>query len=450
MKRRELLKTIPLSFAGSLAMPWIVSAAENPTSYWKQYRDIVCDKLTKIHLSESDAMLETAHRMAHTIRSGKTCWSQWDLGHSFHEDIFPDRHGDPGVMTAGYDEDKAEKGDLLLISLLLNAMEDPREKGIFVTGAQGPWCADTPDAEKLLSKKHKSLRVKPYSDIWINNGLSTLGPEVWLPGAQYPMGALSGILGMVTFWMMQADAVRILASEGISVNVKGDEPEFDTHSNYVSLTEPLGDRYFEEVTSQMGRIESEMGTVHKIADTAVETILNGGKVHVYSKFWEALSIEANTRRGGLTCFHSVDSNMHKEYSGDDKDFVIMGIYSPDDPVDVDYLNTFKKAGSKVASIGPAERNKKYPDNSIPQQTDFHLGYMCDTYGIFAVPGVKRKICPTSGALVNQMFYAVCFRMAEQFIKLTGNSPYIYPNGATEGPPYAEFSRIHTAGLARGY
>ncbi|MBN1293596.1 MAG: hypothetical protein JXB48_17280 [Candidatus Latescibacteria bacterium] len=451
MKRRDMIKVLPLSCVGALVLPAIISSAEkNRTSYWHEYQKTVFKKLKKIHETESDTLLEAAHRIAYTIKNGSTCWSQWDLGHSVHEDIFPGRHGDPGILTPGYDANKAKNGDLLLINLFGEALEDPRKKGIFVIGAQAPWCGDTPDAEKLLSKKHLSFRIKPYSDLWINVYLSTLGPEIWLPGAQYPMGALSGILGMTTFWMMNADAVRILTSEGIDVDVKGDEPEFDSSSNYVSLAEPLGDHYFEEVIKQMEQIESEMGTVEKIADTAVTTILNGGKVYVYSKYWEALSVEANTRRGGLTCFYSVDSNVHKDYPGTNKDFVIMGIYSPDDSVDLEYLSRFRKAGSSVASIGPAERDKKYPENSIPQKTDYHLGYMCDTYGILTVPGVRRKICPTSGAIVNQMFYAVCFRMAELFIERTGNTPYIYPNGAIEGPPYAEFGRVHAAGRARGY
>lgn len=451
MIRRDALKTLPLTFAGILASQSSPRAMQsNRGTYWQQYREIVESKLKTIHQTESDMLLETAHRVAHTIKNGGTCWSQWDLGHSVSEDIFPGRHGNPLLFVPGYDADKAKEGDLLLINVFGSPIDDPREKGVFVIGAPAPWCGDTPDAQELLSEKHKNLRVKPYSDLWIETYISTLGPEVWLPGAQYPMGALSGIIGMTTFWMINADAVRILASQGVTIQVDGDEPEFSDSSEYVSLSEPLGDRYFDEVTAQLGRIESEMGTVRAIADAAVDTILDGGRVHVYSKYWDTLSIEANTRRGGLTCFHSIDSDRNTKYTGSDKDFVIMGIYSPDDPVDVSYLEKFRKAGSRVASIGPAERAKNYPKDSVPEKTDLHLGYMCDTYGMFAVPGVTRRICPTSGALVNQMFYAVCFHMAEELITRTGNTPYIYPNGAIEGPPYAEFSRVHNAGRKRGY
>ena len=45
-------------------------------------------------------------------------------------------------------------------------------------------------------------------------------------------------------------------------------------------------------------------------------------------------------------------------------------------------------------------------HTVPGGADIHLGNTCDTYGIFAIPGTKRKICPTFGLLINQMFYAV--------------------------------------------
>ena len=58
--------------------------------------------------------------------------------------------------------------------------------------------------------------------------------------------------------------------------------------------------------------------------------------------------------------------------------------------------------------------------------------MCDTYGLFALPGIKRKICPTSGLINNQIFWAVCCQIAEQIIERTGNAPGIYLSGALKG------------------
>ena len=452
MDRRYALKRLQAWAAGAVLLAksaGSVSLGDEPLSL--QYLANVRRTLEKIRSTVLDNLLEASHHIARTVKSGGTCYSTWDVGHSRNEDMFEGRHGDPDLFTYGFPENDVKAGDLYLAGIVDELKGDPREKGVFVIGGTAPWCAETEDADRLLSEAHKKRQIRKYSDLWIDTYVPTHGSFIWLPGAKYPMGAVSTVLGMTTFWMMIADAVRILSAEGVTVNVKGDEPPLDEKADYVSLTSPLAERYFEEVIRQMHQIEAELGTVGAIAKKAVDTILSGGKVHVYSKFWAALSIEANTRMGGLTMFKPVDSDNHKEYNGTDRDFVIMGIYQPENPADLAYLDRFRKAGSAVASIGPATRNGVFPEGkTVPSMTDYHTGYMCDTYGIFAIPGVAKKVCPTSGILVNQLFYAVCMRMAELIMERTGNTPYIYPNGALEGPPYREFSRVHNAGLRRGY
>ncbi|MCE5249438.1 hypothetical protein LLG96_04375 [bacterium] len=456
MKRRDAISLVPLSAAGMLGLSIPdASAVEDSKPLSLRYFDRVKEMLEHIRSTESDNLLEAAYHIAGTYKKGGKCYSLWDLGHSTMEDIFENRPGNPDIFTSGYPADKAQNGDLLLANVFGQPFEDPRARGVFVIGGPAPWCGETPDAH-LLSDFHQKLRIRPYSDLWIDTHISTLGAIMWLPGAKYPMGAVSGVLGMTTFWMMIADAVRILAADDVYVNVMGDEPDLDDKARYTSLNEPLGERYFDEMISQINRIEAELGSVEKIADTAVSTILSGGKVYIYSRLWETLAVESNTRRGGLTMFKSVftkgpEWGLTKNFKGTDKDFVIMGIYQPDDEADLAFLDTLRKLKIRTASIGPATRNGVFADGkNVPSRADVHLGLMCDTYGIFAVPGVKRKVCPTSGVLVNQMFYAVCMRMAELIIERTGNTPYIYPNAAIEGPPYAEFGRIHNAGQRRGY
>ena len=58
--------------------------------------------------------------------------------------------------------------------------------------------------------------------------------------------------------------------------------------------------------------------------------------------------------------------------------------------------------------------------------------MCDTYGLYAIPGFSRKVCPTSGPLINQIWWAACMEIAEQLIRRTGNPPGVFLSGALEG------------------
>jgi len=458
MKRRDTLRLLPLAAMGMVPHPNFSSAAfaeEQPLKLSLRYLRALRDILERIRSTEMDNLLEASHHIARTYKNGGKCYTTWDVGHSLIEDMYTDRPGDTDIFTAGYPEDQVKKGDLLLGGIIARVIEDPRKKGVFFIGSPVPWCGDTPDAH-LISEQHRQYRIRPYSDLWIETYSTTWGPIIWLPGAQYPIGAVSGAVGMATYWAMTADAVRLLAAEGVQVKVKGDEPTLTENAPYVNLAAPLGENYFREVLHQLELIEGELGTVEDVADLAVDAVLSGNKVYVYSKYWEGLAIESNTRMGGLSIFKSVfhagpESGLTKNFKGTNKDLIIFGICRPDDPADLEFLNTCRKIGGKTASIGPATCNKAFlKEKTVPDSTDFHLGYMCDTYGLFAIPGVERKVCPTSGILQNQLFYAVSMSIAEKIIERTGNLPTIYPNGAFEGSPYTEFSRVHNIGLKRGY
>ena len=400
-----------------------------------EYLDRVVKMFRKIRNLESDNLLEASYHIARTNKNGGNCFCQWETGHSFDGDMFPGRHGDTDIFTMGYTmgspsvEPKA--GDLLLVSVLRKPLEDPRKKGIFVIGGPTPWCGDTANTE-LLTERNKNLKIKQYSDIWIETYIPTLGALMWLPGETVPLGPTSGALGMVTYWAMTADAVRVLAREGIHVEVKGDEPSLKNNAPYVNLNKLLADSYFEESIRQIGQIEAELGTIELIAKAAADCILSGGKLYVYSRYHEALSAEASGKRGGLALINTTYADDDK-FEGTQKDFMIMGIYQPDDEVDLKMLQKFRKAGMKIASIGPATRDGKIPQSkTVPKETDFHLGYMCDTYGLFAVPGVAKKVCPTSGLLVNLMFWATAIRLAEEIMERTGNTPGVLSTGAVIG------------------
>ncbi len=455
MNRRSMIKTLVGACAGAtLARPAFTqdSAPEKLSiRFLREVRGILED----IRNTELDNLLEASRHIAMTYRNHGTCYTTWDVGHSRSEDMYPDRPGDTDIFTMEYDETKAKKGDLLLGGIIARKIEDPRKKGVFVVGSAVPWCGDTPEAH-LISEQHQQYKIRPFSDLWIETYSTTYGPIIWLPGAKYPMGAVSGPIGMVTFWAMVADAVRILASEGIYVKVKGDEPKLGDTVKYASLTSPLGEEYFKEVLNQLRQVEGELGTAEKIADLAVDAVLAKRSVYVYSKYWEGLAVESNTRMGGLCIYKSVfrsgpEFGLVKNFKGGRGDLVIMGICQPDDPTDLEFLDLAKKNGCTVASLGPATRNKSFPQGrTVPNEADFHMGYMCDTYGIFAIPGVEKRVCPTSGVVQNQLFYAISMSVAEKIIERTGNIPTIYPNGAFEGTPYSEFGRVHNIGLKRGY
>lgn len=445
MKRRDIIKMIPFSIAGILELPGI-AAANRKIPLGLQYTCKVRDILAKIKSTQSEEILEASHRIANTIKNGRKCYVDWDIGHSNQYDLWPDRPGHTDILQYGIPKD-VEKGDLLLCNSYNPNLEKLHKKGAFLIGGPRPWGGDNIGNE-LLKPEFQKMKISPYADMWIELYATSYGAITNVPGETAPMGPVSGVVGMMTLWMMVSDAARLLASDSIPFTVFGDEPNLKKGTVNVDINRPLGDVYYDTAVNQQKAIDEQFDTVNRIAAMAVHSALNGGRVYVYSRYPNNLCAEGTVRRGGLGLTFGVygppdnlvlmDDPLQRgkadlSFKPTDKDMVIMGIGKPDDPDDLTSLDMFKKSGAGTAAIGPATRNSKIPQGrTVPREVDIYMGDMMDTYGLFALPGAKKKIAPTSGLINNQIFWAVCCQIAEQIIERTGNAPGIYLSGALKG------------------
>jgi hypothetical protein len=276
-----------------------------------------------------------------------------------------------------------------------------------------------------------------------------IGAQVRIPGSYAPHGPESGPLCGTIFWMMLADACRLLAREGKPVKVKGDEPPLDAKTPRVSLDAPLLGGYFDEVMRELDMIGMELGNIRKMASLAVDSLLAGGSVYFYSRYPECLAAEAVGRRGGFAFAKGLSDQT--PVKGTPKDCVIMGTFAPDDETDLKNLDRFKSLGMKTASIGPLTRDLRIPDGrAIFKETGVHIGRMMDTCGLFALPGLERKICPTSGILATALLWTMSTEIAYQVIERTGgNVPGIYFNGAISWDGRWD-DQVRAQYLSRGY
>ncbi|MCE5251239.1 hypothetical protein LLG96_13565 [bacterium] len=459
MKRRETFKLIPLAFAGMGGTSFKTSAFdkpplpprfEGPGPLSLTYTRKVMDLLRRVRATQSDNILEAAYAIARTVEKGHRVWSCWDLGHTNAADLFPGRNGQPEILTAGYDKDKVKDGDLVLANFPWPAgyIEDIARRELFIVGGPCPWGGDVMGYENIVPDIQK-LKIRPFADIWIETNVDHLGAQVNIPGSPAPLGPESGPLNGTILWMMVADACRILARNGKSAAVKGDEPKLSgDRVPWVNLDRPLMDDYFDEVMRQMELVGSELGDIRKMANMAVDTLLGGGKVYFYSRYFDSLAGEATGRRGGFFFARGLADGNIKEITA--KDCVIMGTYKPDDEADLKNLDTFKELGMRVASIGPVSRNHALPQGRcVFKETEVHVGRISDTYGLFAIPGFEQKVCPTSGILATSILWVMSTELAEEIIRRTGNTPAIHFNGAlTWGNAYN--AEMGTLATQRGY
>ena len=372
------------------------------------------------------------------------------MGHNQGFDFYEGRNGAPTFFTQGLRLDEARAGDLHLVNHPTGNQE-VLDKGLFVIAGPDPYSLDGRGDEPFRNDL-KHFRHRHHADLWIETGITRLGAIMEVPGSVVRMGPVSGIVGMTTFWMMVADACRILARKGVSSPVMGDEPDISTadvpdwHYNYpVDTRNPLMDLYFETLLDHLTEVRGEYGRMREVAALVVDALLDGGRVFCYSRNRNQLAVEGNTRRGGLAMFNGIfDGGDEREFNYvhaanegitlTDRDCVVMGFTRPDDPVDLDNLDRFRKIGMKIAAIGPPTRDWHVPEGStIPKEVRPHLGDMIDTYGLFRVPGFRQKVCPTSGAVVNQIYWATCMEIVEQFMARTGGDvPAAFANVAIRG------------------
>lgn len=436
MKRRDILRTLPLAGTALAILPGAEPVSGEPDRpLCLEYLNGILRGIGHIRDTESDDLLRAAEAIARTRRNGGACFYQWETNHTIEGDMFPGRHGDTDLFVMGYTMGTPaatpKQGDLLLVNVIRAPLEDPRARGIFVVGGSNPWCADL-DQGLPLAESNRKLRIREYSDIWIDLPYTPYGSLVRLPGQEVPLGPTPGAFGMTTCWAMTADAVRLLVRDGFPVRVRGDESKLGSAPERLRLDRPLGGRWFAEVLRQIGAVRGELAVIRALAAEIADRILSGGKLHVYSRYREALCQEANQRRGGLALINATWAD-DPNFRGTEKDIVIMGISRPEDQVDLRMLDRCRGMGMKVAVIGPATRDGRIPSGrTLAGEADYHLGRMTDTYGLFALPGLDRKICPASGLLVNVLFWTVMVQLAEEIIRRTGNSPGVLSTGAVVG------------------
>lgn len=483
MNRRDMLKVLPAAALG-FTLPTDSRTENSP--YNKDYTSSlafgyigkVTDMLVHIRETQMENMMAAAFTAARTITRGGFCWSQWDLGHTMEGDLFAGRDGLPAIFTIGYDTKRSKKGDMILTNIYGGDRPDIEKKDVVVVGGPAPWGLDVPGAETIEMESARRNRIRDYADIWIDTGITVEGPVMKIPGMPHKAGPVSGILGEVTIWMLLAETCRLLALDGKSVPVSGDEPKLEGKDiPWIAPHTPIMEDYLTLVLEQFELIGAEYGSVRKIAVMAVDTILKGKNVYTYNAH-PYIAEEANTRRGGLALgrgtyeadgkliYRGAIPNHELRVNFDDYphegDMVIMSHVKPDDKKDLAYLDKFRSCKMKVATIGPMTRSiplvkggERTADPHIvegrilPHESDVHMGRMCDTWGLYAVPGFERRICPTTGPLVLQMYWTVVMEIIEEVIRKTGNIPYVFPNVAQKNMMERMY-RFHKMSLDRGY
>ncbi len=460
MRRRDAFKLVPLSLAGLSGLAEKTAAVESmprtvdrgePLPLCLEYPRIIMNMIDWVMQNQAGNMLESAYAIARSLKNGGKLWINWDQGHSTRGEMFPGRHGMPTFLRHGYDSAEAKDGDVLMVSRILSKAqyEDLAKKDIFVIAAPSPWSGDA-RGFRNVREDIQPLKNGDFADIWLENNITSIGAILNVPGMPAPIGPVSGPLCLAMMWMILSDVCRICSIEGIDIEVMGDEPRLSgDNAGWINTKRPLYQDYYGIVARELELVGAEFGDIRKMAAMTVDTLLSGGKAYYYSRYRETYRGEATGRRGGLALAQGISDDEKVEL--DKKDCVIMGVFQPDDPVDLGHLDDFRKAKVKIGSIGPITRNFNIPEGRcIHKETDVHAGRMSDTYGLFAVPGIDKKVSPSSGISMIAIHWVMSIEIIEQIKARTGgNVPGVHYSGALKwGSDFNK--RVRAMQKDRGY
>ncbi len=185
----------------------------------EQYLELSTALARRIARQEMASIRKAARWCAQAHRAGKRLW-HLDIGHFPPYETAPEREGNPGLFTPlAYrleDVQKVEQGDVLVFGSILGVFalsvdicQQARARGAKVV------YIGSPVDKRVVPPQHPSgKRVADVVDLVIRTHVPyTDGAltEAWMPTPACP---LSGFANALVFWMLNAEVLRLLNTEG--------------------------------------------------------------------------------------------------------------------------------------------------------------------------------------------------------------------------------------------
>ena len=106
------------------------------------------------------------------------------------------------------------------------------------------------------------------------------------------------------------------------------------------------------------------------------------------------------------------------------DFVVIAGEASDIRENYEAARAFKQAGIKVIYIGPGKTEGSFGDD-IPEIADWHIDtFSPEREGVVSIPGLSKKICPTTGILYALALFMLNAQFIEHMIE-ADMTPFIY-------------------------
>ena len=393
MKRRYFVKNV---FAGAGACLAGCSVSQGqpqpgkmpPEPYGAQYYKKACEIWERESSTELPLITEAADRAAWSLKNGRRLHSHVIFGHMLDAEFRQDRAGNPNYLpnwtrnTPDEEYDAIGDGDFLLFDYSKKRVRAARDSGVFTVGIRVPYLPNATCPPGVLFggySLYDGSSTEECSSIVLTSGVPFTDGVLFVPEIPAvracpisPQGA--GIF----YWMLTA---------AIAMRVKGGSAD---GSGEKAL------EYINSVRERGAGIRADLDHIDEAAKAMTGCVARGGRYWNFSHGCE-FAIENYIRASGIAMSQLItpDDMAEKVKPGDFA--VIAGEFS-DVRENADMAKALKSKGVKVISIGPAHTEGSSGDD-LSTISDWHIDTCSpEREGVVSIPGIDRKICPTTGVL----------------------------------------------------
>ncbi|MBN1290970.1 MAG: hypothetical protein JXB48_03945 [Candidatus Latescibacteria bacterium] len=364
-----------------------VEESQAPNPYGVQYYEKAKEVWNRQATSELPLIAEAADNAAHSLKNGGKLYSQAMFGHMLDLELRKGRPGNPDYLpTWGWnasDKDYAAigDGDFLFFDYTKKRVKDVQDRGTFTVGVRIPYLPNqtTPKGVLATYQTTDNLLTEDCADIVLTSGIPFTNGVLYYPEIPAVRACPLSVQGVGNFyWMLSAE---------IAMRDK---------ANALNGSSGKAMEYMELIKERGAKIRADFDNIDAVAQAMTGYIANGGRYWNYS-FGCNMYSENDHRASGLPMSQSINPENMKERVKPGH-FAIISGESSDIRENFIMAQRLKNIGAHVIYIGPA-KTEGSQGSDITGLATWHIEtYSPEREGALAVPGIDKKICPTTGIL----------------------------------------------------
>lgn len=393
------------SYSTSTSKPYGVQYYERVTAMW--------DALST---TELPLLAQAADHGAASLKNKGKLYCIIVGGHMHLAELRQGRAGNPDYLHNWSRHipperfDAAGKGDFILFDYPMPFIRAARDRGAFTVGLRVPYYPNQTTPKGVLAMN--DIAVNPvFKDVLLPEECASVTLTSHAPFTD-------GLL-----YVPEIPAVRAL----------GSSPQ-GTFNLYWMLTAEIASRHvggaamgstakaqeFMKILKGRGaKIRANLTLIDTVARFMTEAVAKGARYWNFAVYgsddnaklepW-SIMVEENTNRASGLALSKVLKQEDISQKAKAGDFVFVASETSDEPTNIAGARALKQAGLKVIYIGPKTDGSTGDD--LSRIADWHIDtFSPEREGVVTIPGMDKKVCPTTGVL-----YALAQNMVNgQFI-----------------------------------